>query len=113
MEPNTPRSSDSPPLAGHWIHSHEDDSGDTEVYRPADYRFPLSRGRRGFEFRAGGTVRYDEIGHADRPEPAEGSWNLDRQGNIRLDFEGRPSLVLEIVSHSDDELRLRRRAADG
>ena len=113
MEPDAPRSSGSHAVVGHWIHSHEEDTGDTEVYRPAGYPFPLSRGRRGFELRPGGTVRYDEIGRTDRPEFAEGSWKLDRNGNIRLDFEGRPSVVLEVVTQSDDELRLRTRAVDG
>ncbi len=45
--------SDLPPeLFQHWMHSHEEDSGDVQVYRPADYDFPPARGRRGFELQA-------------------------------------------------------------
>lgn len=113
MEASTPRPRDPRPLVRHWIHSHEDDSGDTELYRPDGYGFPLSRGRGGFELRADGTVRYDLIGQGDRPEAAEGSWRLDGQGDIHLDFESLPPVVLEVVSHSNDELRLRRRAVGG
>ena len=32
-------------VAGRWVHSHEEDSGDELVFRPAGYAFPPSRGR--------------------------------------------------------------------
>ena len=39
-------------LLGRWMHAHEEDPQDTsgrEVYRPHDWSFGPSRGRRGFD----------------------------------------------------------------
>ncbi len=38
-------------LCQRWIHSHEEDTDTEMVYRPADFAFPPSRGRTGFENR--------------------------------------------------------------
>lgn len=37
-------------LQRRWLHSHEEDTADVRVYRPAEYPFPPARGRDGFEF---------------------------------------------------------------
>ena len=59
-----------------WVHSHEEDTADEQVFRPADFAFPPSRGRRGFELRADGSYVETAPGPTDRPEEASGTWEL-------------------------------------
>jgi hypothetical protein len=94
-----------PELLGHWVHSHEEDSGDLRVYRPADYAFPPARGRRGFELDADGEVVLYGPGPSDKPEArtARWSWSSSGAGRVRLGDEGE----LEIVSVSPDRLTAR------
>ena len=75
---------------GRWRHSHEEDSGDVRVYRPADWAFPPARGRRGLEFRPDGKMLVLGPGPDDRPETREGSRD-----------------ELEIVSLEPDRLTVR------
>src|SRR6476660_7105453 len=45
-----PGAGDSKPcLVRPWLHSHDEDTPDVLVYRPADYPFPREEGRDGFE----------------------------------------------------------------
>jgi hypothetical protein len=78
-------------LSGRWVHAHEEDEGDVQVYRPAGYDLPPARGRRGIEFRPDGEVVVLGPGPADKPT-AIGS--LPRQ-------------ELEIVSAAPDRLAVR------
>jgi hypothetical protein len=89
-------------LMRHWVHSHEEDSGDVRVYRPAGYDFPPARGRRGFELRPGGELVLYGPGATDRPEAATGRWSASGSGRVRLGDE-----EVEIVSVSSDRLTLR------
>jgi hypothetical protein len=89
-------------LMRHWVHSHEEDSGDVRVYRPADYDFPPARGRRGFELRPGGELLVYGPGATDRPELTTGTWSPSGAGRVKLGGE-----ELEIVSVSPDRLELR------
>jgi hypothetical protein len=89
-------------LMRHWVHSHEEDSGDVRVYRPADYDFPPARGRRGFEPLPGGELRVFGPGADDRPEATTATWSASGSGRVRLGGE-----ELEIVSVSPDRLELR------
>src|SRR5437667_6338660 len=41
-------------ILGRWMHSHEEDMQGVMAFRPKDFSFPPSRGRRGFDFREGG-----------------------------------------------------------
>jgi hypothetical protein len=54
------------------LDSHEEDTQYVRVYRPAEYDFPLSRGRTDFEFREGGELIYYEIARADGTELSRG-----------------------------------------
>ena len=63
------------PLLRHWVHSHEEDHEGVTVFRPADFPFPPSRGRRGFELRARGAAALSPVGATDRIETAPGKWN--------------------------------------
>ena len=60
-----------------WMHSHEEDTADGQVFRPADFAFPPSRGRRGFDLRPDGSYAETVPGPTDRPEEASGTWELD------------------------------------
>lgn len=61
-------------VLGLWVHSHEEDSGSTKVYRPASYNFPPSRGRTAVELRPDGTyIEYDS-GPDDRGRAVVGRW---------------------------------------
>ena len=74
-------------LCQHWVHSHEEDTDTGMVFRPAAYKFPPARGRKGFELKPDGTLIDYGIGATDRRTRSTGKWRL-----------------------ADDELRLGERA---
>lgn len=86
---------DSQALYQRWLHSHEEDSGNKRVFRPATYDFPPSRGRTGFELRPDGTLIQIGIGATDRPVETSGTWELDGD---RLVFHT-PSRSPAVQSH--------------
>ena len=63
-------------LINHWTHSHEEDSGDSTVYRPSTHGFPPSRGRSGWEFRSDGSVIRHAIAPTDGIARDTGTWSL-------------------------------------
>lgn len=48
-----------------WVHSHEEDSDEEMVFRPAAYELPPSRGRRSFELKPDGILAEGGIGPTD------------------------------------------------
>ncbi len=97
-------------LCQHWIHSHEEDTQSEMVLRPASFKFPPSRGRKGFELRADGVLIKTGIGPTDRPQEAQGTWKLESPG--RLTFysasQSAPTHVMEIVSAEKDRLVIKK-----
>jgi hypothetical protein len=95
---------------GRWKHSHEEDTPDVRVYRPASYNFPRSRGRIGFEFREGGELIYHGIGRADGSEQSSGRWIIEEPNLIRIDVDHEriQPFVLEVVSCDAEALKVRR-----
>jgi hypothetical protein len=93
-----------------WTHSYEEDKEDVQVYRPSDYEFPPSRGRRGFEFREGGEFIYYGIAPADGHLESVGRWHAEGPGRVRIELEdGRTnSYTLDIVSCDNETLKVRR-----
>src|SRR4051794_4464539 len=93
-----------------WVHSHEEDTTDTVVYRPASYNFPPSRGRRGIEFREDGQLIYHGIAATDGSQQAAGHWELEAPNRVRVEVEaeGIRSFTLEIVSCDSAVLKVRR-----
>jgi hypothetical protein len=84
-------------LLGTWTHAYEEDTHQAVVYRPASDRLPPSRGREGFEFRAGGVLIYHGIAPADGPELVRGRWTvLDRR--VELDIGDTKSMVLDVLT---------------
>jgi hypothetical protein len=96
-------------IAGHWVHSHEEDDEKGMAYRPAKHKLPRARGRTEFEFNRDGTCRYIAIGRGDRPDPVTGTWTLDdgKQPRIRMSFDSGETMDLRVVSVSEDKLVLK------
>ncbi len=86
----------------HWVHSHEEDRGDLQVYRPAEYPFPPARGRRGFELKPDGEVVVYGPGPTDKPEAVTQSWSALGRDRARVGDR-----QLEIVSVEPDRLTVR------
>lgn len=103
-------------IIGAWLHSHEEDTETTAVYRPYDYSFPPSRrGRRGLEFRADGTFVELRPGPDDRPRPMVGRWRSEGDDRIQITFpQGHVTpLELTIVSCTDSALTIAKRPVTG
>ena len=71
-------------LSQRWVHSHEEDTADEMVFRPASYAFPPSRGRRSFQLKPEGTVVTFGPGPDDRSVQSEGTWQLDADNKLIL-----------------------------
>lgn len=71
-------------LIGAWIHSWEEDTEGAIVFRPAEYPFPPSRGRDGYEFQSGGILVYHGFGPADEPLTSVGEWGWHSGEEIHL-----------------------------
>jgi hypothetical protein len=77
-----------------WIHSFEEDSGSTKVFRSSDFDLPLTRApRHGYEFRKDGEVFRLGSGASDE--------NIAIKGRFRK--EGENKLVLYFNDDDDDE----------
>jgi hypothetical protein len=94
-------------LQRHWVHSHEEDSGEEQVFRPASYAFPRSRGRSALDLRADGSYGESGPGPTDRPEETGGgTWELD--GDVlKLQTAGGGTRTLKVVSAEPDRLVVR------
>jgi hypothetical protein len=106
-----PRPNGLPPreLFRHWRHSHEEDTQEAEVYRPAAFDFPPAFGRLGFEIRPNGEFVAHEIGPADEPLELPGRWTAADADRIGVCVEGRDPYTLTILSVDAELLRIRRR----
>ena len=93
-------------LTKRWMHSHEEDTPEEMVFRPATYDFPRSRGRSGFELRRDQSMVEIQPGAADAGQESQGNWEL--QKNARLAFfkpgAKKPARLLQIVSADADRL---------
>jgi hypothetical protein len=86
-------------LAREWVHSHEEDTATTTVYRPAAFAFPPSRGRKGFHLQPDGTLTARKPGPTDQTMLAAGTWKLTGN-NLELSpqGEGKQTLCIESVA---------------
>lgn len=93
-------------LQRRWIHSHEEDTETTAVYRPASFDFPPSRGRRSFELGLGGRYVESAPGPTDKPLATSGTWEIDRNAiAIRL-LKGKVARSLTVESVTSDRLAI-------
>lgn len=100
---------DIPTLCRRWIHSKEEDTPTETVYRPADFAFPPSRGRKGLEFKADGRFKRVGIGRSDASAVTEGTWRISDDGDakIQVDADNSPE-ELTLRSVDDDRLVIRK-----
>jgi hypothetical protein len=85
-------------LAQAWLHSHEEDTATTTVYRPAQFPFPPSRGRKGFHLQPGGTLTARKPGPTDQTLTTAGTWKLaGDQLELSPHDEGTQTLCIESV----------------
>jgi hypothetical protein len=95
-------------LQGRWVHSHEEDTDDEMVFRPAAHPFPPSRGRTSFELRPDGTYVESSPGPVDIPEESAGSWSLE-DDRLVLGAEGDlPGHAWEITGAEADRLTVKK-----
>jgi hypothetical protein len=95
-------------LKGRWVHSHEEDTDDEMVFRPADRPLPPARGRTSLEFLPDGTYVESAPGPVDVPESSTGSWSLEGD-RLLLESKGdQPNRKLEITGAEDDRLTIRK-----
>lgn len=64
-------------IAGHWIHSHEEDKDGDQLFRLKGYNFPPARGREGMELKLDGAALIHGVGAADQGSVKPGSWRLN------------------------------------
>ncbi|HKP94017.1 MAG TPA: hypothetical protein VJS88_08985 [Chthoniobacterales bacterium] len=92
-------------LTKRWIHSHEEDTANEMVFRTADYNFPRSRGRSGFELRPDQSMVEIQPGPADAGAETAGKWGMEK-GQLAFYKPGakEPERKLKIVSADSDRL---------
>ena len=99
-------------LEGTWLNAHEENRGDTLVYRPQTYRFAPARGRTGFRIGPFGRFEQFDIAPTDGLLARPGTWTA-QAANSRLRIhlaDGRqPDYTLEIIGLEKQVLTLRRR----
>lgn len=97
-------------LEGTWLHAHEEDQEDVQVYRPNTYSFGPSRGRTGFSFEHNGLFTQYDIAPTDGLEGHKGKWTAESEKVLRisLDKKTEPDYKLEIVSLEKGLLKVRR-----
>jgi hypothetical protein len=86
-----------------WLHSREEDTATTSVYRPASYPFPPARGRNGFELKPDGSLLESGPGPTDKTQKTIGTWRLIDDDTLEL-ATGTRSKTLKIKSVEADRL---------
>ena len=96
-------------LCRRWVHAREEDTATEQVYRPADFPLPPSRGRSGFEFLKDGTFKRIGIGATDISDVKQGVWEIDNAtaDRLRLKLDGPPQ-SLEIKDLDQNRLTVKR-----
>ena len=110
MAPNTPQTPhEAARFAGSWTHSHEEDSGGVQVYRPTQgFVFPLSRrGRETLEVSSEGQILSGTPGPDDRQRLTKASMTALGMNRFRLDGLGLSGQVIEMIETGPDILKLR------
>ena len=94
-------------LANTWVHSHEEDSSGTQVFRPADYDFPPARGRDRLGLEPDGALIKSVPGPDDRSTTQpQGSWRVEGKKLVLRHQDGR-NAQYAIESVDPDKLVLR------
>ncbi|MFT2008907.1 hypothetical protein ACMA1I_09555 [Pontibacter sp. 13R65] len=95
-----------------WLHSFEEDEGDTLVFRPNAYDFPPSRGRTGFAIENNGVFKEYLIAPTDGLEEHVGQWTHGEKKELQIRFPGEKPAVqdytLDIISIKDKVLKVKK-----
>ena len=93
-----------------WIHSFEEDMDDITVYRPENYNFPRSRGRKGIEFFSDGKVIFWNIGRDDRSVRINGYWKRSNMDIISVLKDDNTTLQnrFQLIHCDNNILKLRK-----
>ena len=98
-------------LFNKWMHSYEDDRGEIKVYRPATYKFPPARGRKGFAFHKDGEFIEYRIHPADKGViPIIGKWQFVNDTIIQISFgkdSDIPTYRIQTISLKPDVFKLK------
>ena len=93
-------------LCKHWVHSFEEDTEDSKVYRPESFQFPLARGREGMELKTDGALTGFQIGRNDVPAPEAGSWQV-QDNQLLITYPNQNNAQEFVIREaSDDKLVL-------
>jgi hypothetical protein len=100
----------SPSIFKRWVHSYEEDREDVMVYRTPDYKFPLSRGRQGFEIKENNEFIEYDIGPTDRLKRIVGRFEYEGTDRIKIYFEDpeREPVTLNIISCDGNVIRIKK-----
>ena len=96
-------------LEGTWLASHEENQGDTLVYRPNTYAFPPARGRTGFTLKPYGRFEQFDIAPTDGLAGRPGTWAADgpTRLHVHLTDGQEPDYNLEIIALDKKQMVLR------
>jgi hypothetical protein len=96
-------------LHGRWVHAREEDTATEQVFRPAGFPLPPSRGRAGLQFDEDGTFKRIGIGATDISSVKQGAWQIDHANadRVRVEVDGQPQM-LEIHDLKQDRMTLKR-----
>ena len=99
-----------PEIFNKWRHSHEENVGNIDVFRPATFRFPPSRGRLGFEIKPNGEIILHDIAAADGIAIKTGRWTFIPPDSIVTDFSPNTArkFHFKIVSCTREMLKIKR-----
>ena len=93
-------------LCKHWVHSFEEDTADSKVYRPESFQFPLARGREGMTLTTDGELTGFHIGRNDVPSPEAGSWQV-QDNQLLITYPNQTDAQEFVIREaSDDKLVL-------
>lgn len=87
-------------LFKHWISSDGDKDSDHDVltFRPVDYNFPRSRGRRrSIDIQKDGNIIFYQMGPDDRPTKTVGSFERDGEDKLKIFFKDNKNTIYSIT----------------
>ncbi|MCU1515972.1 MAG: hypothetical protein JWQ75_693 [Pseudarthrobacter sp.] len=73
-----------PDITGIWLHSHEEDTSSTMMFRPRNYSFRPARWRDAIEVRADGTCIWHGSSADDRGQAVPVSWEDLGDGSAQI-----------------------------